>query len=783
METPALFSGITRRLSTMIPTSKAGRVPMVPSAQTFNTGPIAAFGAGGTAGAQLEALGGTGWLFATVTRITQSVAAVEWQLYAGRGEDRVLLPEDHPAMQLWRRPNQFSTSADFRETFEQHIELTGECYWLVARDAQGLGIPMELWALRPDRVRPIISAQNYIDGWVYKIGDEEHVLAPEDIVPLRMPDPRNPYKGLGPLQAVMRDVETEQMATLYQRNFFANNAEPGGVLEFEHALEEEDFDRIVTRWNQQHRGVTNSHRVAVIEMGKYVDRKISQRDMEFQKLRLLERDAILGAFGMPKSVMGISEDVNRANAEAGDVMFSKYVLNPRLRRIKAALNEYIAPMFGENLMFDFIDPTPSDRELALKEAVDGHRAGVLTKDEARSRIGVEELGEEAGGDAIAGLAFPAPEVQASDRLFSAGILTLNEARLLNDLPEIGPEGDTFASATVEPGAELLAGQQEAVGQIAAGVRDHNRRMDALMAAQRRDMPNPDGLIDEDVLDAEESMEQAWAVRLTHEATMLGEYLQAQDKPASVAAGGTGITGKLEPGDHSGYDWNWEQKYIDEVVVELTAAFEAAALAEGGGVTAEMAARYSLEEGAQMLRGVAATTRDGVAELVAQAVENGRGVGALRQAIEENHLFSRSRARMVARTETADALGEGSMQSALEQGRDEKHWRTQGSDVDGGDGEGPCISNEAQGWIGVRSAFSSGQMRVPAHPNCRCVVSYRTRVANVENIYCPTCKSRRLPVGRIVPGLSVYCRGCNTTWEESRGRLSREETNFVRRSNS
>jgi len=58
-------------------------------------------------------------------------------------------------------------------------------------------------------------------------------------------------------------------------------------------------------------------------------------------------------------------------------------LLPRLDRIKGTLTSRLAPLFGSDLEFDFTDPTPANRELALEEAERGYEAGFLTQNEAR----------------------------------------------------------------------------------------------------------------------------------------------------------------------------------------------------------------------------------------------------------------------------------------------------------------------------------------------------------------------------------------------------------------
>jgi hypothetical protein len=58
---------------------------------------------------------------------------------------------------------------------------------------------------------------------------------------------------------------------------------------------------------------------------------------------------------------GAVDDVNRANAEAAEYVFSKWVLVPRLERIKQALNADLLPLFGvTDVEFDYESPVQED---------------------------------------------------------------------------------------------------------------------------------------------------------------------------------------------------------------------------------------------------------------------------------------------------------------------------------------------------------------------------------------------------------------------------------------
>lgn len=331
--------------------------------------------------AQMQAQGQVGTLFAIVDRIITAYSQVEWKLYrtprdgrrrysggtAGVQDNRIEVTK-HPALDLWHKPNPFFFGSAFRESTQQHEELTGEQYWIIVRQ---FNIPSELWFVRPDRMEPVPDSNNFLVGYIYHgPGGEDVPLRKEDVIFLRRPHPLDPYRGLGAVQSILGDLDATYLATEYNRNFFRNSATPGGVIEAENNISDEDFQQFQARWAETHKGVANAHRVAILEAGmKWIDRKYTMDDMQFVELREASRETIREAFGFPKAMTGATDDVNKANAYAGEVMFARWMTKPRLMRTKEALNCLLLPMFGragEGLEFDFVNPVPEDDEIAAQ---------------------------------------------------------------------------------------------------------------------------------------------------------------------------------------------------------------------------------------------------------------------------------------------------------------------------------------------------------------------------------------------------------------------------------
>ena len=102
------------------------------------------------------------------------------------------------------------------------------------------------------------------------------------------------------------------------------------------------------------------------------------------------------------------------------------------------------------------------------------------------------------------------------------------------------------------------------------------------------------------------------------------------------------------------------------------------------------------------------------------IENGikekRGIPGLARDIRKQFEdMSRSRAEMIARTETADTLEQAFVDRSKAMGVTGKQWVTH-------DPCEICEANEAEGVVPIDHVFSSGHERPPAHPNCRCALA-------------------------------------------------------------
>lgn len=374
MAVRSLSSQLARRVLAAAPARlPEGERPPVPVVGSRRANALTMLtGRGGTdSQRQVDSAAKSTPLYTAAYANAEAIAGITWRLFqlnAGRG--RISGPDprtevsDHAALRLWQKPNKFMHQQFFMEYSQLLIELTGLMYLVVARTA---GIPTSMWPIPRNRIKPIPDPDQYLLCYAYVCDDGTYIpLQLDEVIPIQVPDPNDPLGGMSPVKPLLTDLEAAHMTSEYRRNFFTNGAMPGGILQLdlEDNLQDKELQVISAKWSEQHRGVRNAHRVAILERGKWIANDVSLKDMQFTQMRQDDRDAVYEGMRTPKAIIGVSTDVNRANAEAAEYVWTKWPLVGKARRWKAALNWYLLPMFasaaGGGYCFDFDNFVPDD---------------------------------------------------------------------------------------------------------------------------------------------------------------------------------------------------------------------------------------------------------------------------------------------------------------------------------------------------------------------------------------------------------------------------------------
>ena len=351
---------------------------------------------------QAQLMANVGWVYAANQVIADDCSAVRLKLMhkmADGDEEEVF---SHEILDLLDDPNNVITAKQLWNLYYSYLNLTGEAY-ILKLDQNGNAL--EDKSKLPSALFPLPS--HLCDFHVgEKSWDESYVLYNGDRYPINAvlrdinPDPENIYNGMSIVRKASLTVDTDIQMKRWNNKLFKNGARPGVVVEVPDQLKDDAYNRLKQQFDEQYRGVGNAFNRVILEGGaKMSPFMMTTQDLDFLESKRFTRDEILAMFKVSGSNLGITEDVNRANAEAQEYSYAKRCIKPRLEQFVDFMNKRLLhPIYGGEYKLDFEDPIPENTEMRLREA----EAGVnkwLTINEVRDMYGREAL-QNGNGDQL-----------------------------------------------------------------------------------------------------------------------------------------------------------------------------------------------------------------------------------------------------------------------------------------------------------------------------------------------------------------------------------------------
>jgi len=297
-----------------------------------------------------------------------------------------------------------STSAgqSLIETVAAQLVLHGNAYVQILKDASGQ--PIELFALRPERV----SVVQGNDGWPcrfdYRIGGENLPIAIDDedgwpnCIHIKSLHPTDDHYGASALEAADQAIAVHNAAMDWNRSLLENAARPSGALVYEHddgaGLTADQFDRLKQELTTAFSGEANAGRPMLLDGGlKWQSMALSPADMDFAELKSAAARDIALAFGVPPMLLGLPGDNTYSNYREANRALWRLTLLPLADKILGALQEGLEPWFPEgrlNIALDNVPALSEDRERLWKQLSD---ADFLSNEEKRAMLGLEPEGD------------------------------------------------------------------------------------------------------------------------------------------------------------------------------------------------------------------------------------------------------------------------------------------------------------------------------------------------------------------------------------------------------
>lgn len=615
---------------------------------------------------------------AVIDKISSDLSYVEGKLYRIDGEGNRQELTNHPFLDFWRKPNPLYefTASSLWKLQNNYLLLKGEGYFIIERYENGY--PAELWPVPPQWVQatPYQGAPYYTvkatDGGIMEV-------SVDDMFVMRDLNPLDPYKrGLGQSEAVADEIEIDEYAAKFQKKFFYNDATPGILISLPGAKKEEE-DRFFARWKERFKGVDNSHGAAVIGGPRDITPVITKisdhmKDLDMVNGRIFTRDAVMEHFGMPREIMGITQNSNRATADAAQYIYATNVLTPRLRNRQDAINLQLLPAYGDDLLWEYEDIIPKDKEFEKTVAIDGWNASLLTKNESREKLGMEKVRQ---GDvyktSFADLFVGDDEDIVELSSASANLQYSNMPEPLEaDRNEVevsledGSDGGIFLEEqkVLIRAAQIKANRTRAAGASLGAVRGTQTRKFEL--AVRKYLRDQSDRIKESLLAGTKSDGTIWDI-LDMTPEEFERLTEQQQRDLAMQFAGTLLDWKSEAEAMEAlFTPLWAETY-DKGVENVIATYRLK------GIQQPALTSTAKLRGGQRVTRVTQTTKNRIGQIVADGLAQGKGKQELTEEIMGEMNTSAARARTIAAQECNTSLLAGNFDMARRGGFSSKTW--------------------------------------------------------------------------------------------------------------
>lgn len=283
-------------------------------------------------------------VYACVRILSEAVAGLPLHIYRYRadgGKERIPL---HPLYHLLHdEPNPEMTSFVFRETLMSHLLLWGNAYAQVVRNGRGQAVA--LYPLLPSKMDVSRAANGELLYTYYRDSDETGLNPKGGYITLRRDEvlhiPGLGFDGLigySPIAMAKNAIGMSLATEEYGASFFANGANPGGVLEHPGVIK--DIGRVKESWNTAYQGNGNAHKIAVLEEGmKFQAIGIPPEQAQFLETRKFQINEIARIYRVPPHMVGDLEKSSFSNIEQQSLEFVKYTLDPWVVRWEQSLQQ------------------------------------------------------------------------------------------------------------------------------------------------------------------------------------------------------------------------------------------------------------------------------------------------------------------------------------------------------------------------------------------------------------------------------------------------------------
>jgi len=258
------------------------------------------------------------WVVACLEAKSTDLAGLPIRLRSGRGKDAEVI-DDHESLDLLDRPSRGVSGILFRRQIPIDLDLAGNWYGLCLYSGRRV---VSIVRMHPERVRIVPDPVDGIGAYEYDHQGGCTRYSPDDVLHIRLPSyepgPEGLY-GQGKIRPLHNDLTTDLRTQLLAATR-AKQGRPDVILspaENEIVWTDEVRRKIKLSYDRM---MTEGGAMIVGGSVKVDLPAWTPRDLEFEKVRLMARDATLAAFGVPGTRVGLP-NANYATASNDSIIY------------------------------------------------------------------------------------------------------------------------------------------------------------------------------------------------------------------------------------------------------------------------------------------------------------------------------------------------------------------------------------------------------------------------------------------------------------------------------
>lgn len=338
-------------------------------------------------------------LLATFAVLASDVAVLPLHVYQKQTDgSKLKIDSDVREPLLSRSPNGITTPIRWRSAWMGHALRRGNGYAEIVRRGDGKPIALELLCERT--TQPVKTAA----GLGYTTYDQilgRRTLAAANVLHLAGFGPDG-LSGYNFTHLMTTGIGLGLAAQEYGADYFANGAEPGGVIEVPQELSDVAYDRLRDSWHDDH-GLGNRHSPAILEQGsKWTPTSADPEKSQLTESRRFQVEDVTRPWRVPPNKVGNYRDSHYNNVEAANTDYLMTALIGWLEAIEQECNlklfslaEWQAGFFVEHDVNALLRGDIVSRFSAYHQALED---GWMSRNEVRKRENLGLIPAEEGGN-------------------------------------------------------------------------------------------------------------------------------------------------------------------------------------------------------------------------------------------------------------------------------------------------------------------------------------------------------------------------------------------------